>query len=79
MISLLSCNIFPFESLIGFLTVFFFLTLLFTSQIFDPVLEFVSATFLLVCFLSLKSTCKTWQHVFYFTSKALFLVKKITF
>ena len=43
-------------------------------------LKVVSATFLLVCFLSLnKSTCKTRKNVFYFTSKALFVLKKIKF
>ena len=40
----------------------------------------VSATFLLVYFSSLKkSTCETWKNVFYFTSKALFVLGKITF
>ena len=35
-------------------------------------LKVVSATVLLVCFLSLnKSTCQTRKNVFYFTSKAL--------
>ena len=41
-------------------------------------LNIVSATFLLVCFLSLnKSTYQTWKNVFYFTSKALFVLEKI--
>ena len=43
-------------------------------------LKVVSATFLLVCFLSLKeSTCETKKNVFYFTSKALFVHAKIKF
>ena len=44
------------------------------------VLKVVSATFLPVCFLSLnESTCETRKNVFYFTSKALFVLKKIKF
>ena len=40
----------------------------------------VSATFLQVYFLSLKeSTCETRENVFYFTSKALFVLKKNKF
>ena len=40
----------------------------------------MSATFLLVCFLILKeSTSEAGKNVFYFTSKALFIVKKIEF
>ena len=43
-------------------------------------LKVVSATFLPVCFLSLKeSTCETRKNVFYFTSKALFVHEKIKF
>ena len=43
-------------------------------------LKVVSVTFLLVCFLSLnESTCQTRKNVFYFTSKALFVLKKIKF
>ena len=43
-------------------------------------LKVVSATFLLVCFLSLsKSTCQTRKNAFYFTSKALFVLEKIKF
>ena len=43
-------------------------------------LKVVSATVLLVCFLSLnESTCQTRKNVFYFTSKALFILKKIKF
>ena len=42
--------------------------------------ELVSTTFLLVCFLSLKeSTRETGDNVFYFTSKALFILVKIKF
>ena len=41
-------------------------------------LKVVSATFLLVCFLSLKeSFCETRKNIFYFTSKALFALEKI--
>ena len=40
----------------------------------------VSATFLLVCFLSLKeSTCETSKSIFYFTSKPLFILERIKF
>ena len=43
-------------------------------------LKVVSATFLLVCFLSLnESTCQTKKKKIYFTSKALFVLKKIKF
>ena len=43
-------------------------------------LKVVFATFLLVYFLSLnESTCQTKKNVFYFTSKALFVLKKIKF
>ena len=43
-------------------------------------LKVVSATFLLVCFSSLKeSTCETRKNVFCFTSKALFVLEKIKF
>ena len=39
------------------------------------VLKVVSTTFLLVCFVCLKeSTCETKKNVFYFTSKALFVL-----
>ena len=38
----------------------------------------MSATFLLVCFSSLKEgNCETWKN--YFTSKALFVLKKMKF
>ena len=43
-------------------------------------LKVVSATFLLVCFLSLnESPCQTRKNAFYFTSKALFVLEKIKF
>ena len=43
-------------------------------------LKVVSATYLLVCFLSRKeSTCETRKNVFYFTSKAFFVLEKIKF
>ena len=43
-------------------------------------LKVVSATFLLVCFVSLKGTsCQTRKNVFYFTSKALFVLEIIKF
>ena len=43
-------------------------------------LKVVSATFLLVCFVSLKEgTCETKKNVFYFTSKALFVLEIIKF
>ena len=46
----------------------------------DHYLKVVSATFLLVCFLSLnESTCQTRKNDFYFTSKALFILEKIQF
>ena len=39
-------------------------------------LKTVSATFLLVCFLSLKeNTCETRKNVFYFATKALIFEK----
>ena len=41
-------------------------------------LKVVSATFLEVCFLSLKeSTCETMKNMFHFTSKVLFIFEKI--
>ena len=43
-------------------------------------LKVVSATFSVVCFLSLnKCTCQNRENAFYFTSKALFVLKKIKF
>ena len=44
----------------------------------NHLLKVVSTTFLLVCFLILKeSTNEISKYVFYFTSKALFVLKKI--
>ena len=44
------------------------------------VLKVVSATFLLVCFVCLKTiTCKTRKNGFYFTLKALFIYELIKF
>ena len=43
-------------------------------------LKVVSATFLLVCFVILKEgTSETRKNVFYFTSKALFILEIIKF
>ena len=43
-------------------------------------LKVVSAIFVLVCFLSLnESTSQTRKKAFYFTSRALFVLEKITF
>ena len=43
-------------------------------------LKVLSATFSLVCFLILKEgTWETKKNVFYFTSKALFVLQKIKF
>ena len=43
-------------------------------------LKVVSATFMLVYFLNLnESPCQTRKNAFYFTSKALFILKKIKF
>ena len=51
-----------------------------TAERFTRILKVVSTTFLLVCFLSLnESTCRTRTNVFYFTSKALFVLEKIKF
>ena len=55
------------------LSVFFFL-----SRWLLTTLKSVSATILLVCFLSLHvNTYKTRKNVSYFTSKALFVLEKI--
>ena len=44
------------------------------------ILKVVSATFVLVCFLSLnETTCQTRKNVFCFTSKALFILDKVKF
>ena len=46
----------------------------------DTSLKVMSATFLIVYFLSLnKNTCQTRKNNLYFTSKALFFHKKIKF
>ena len=43
-------------------------------------LKVVSATFLLICLVSLKeSTCETKKNAFYFTSKVLFVLEILTF
>ena len=43
-------------------------------------LKVTSVTFLLVCFVSLKrSTCETRKKIFYFSSKALFVLEVIKF
>ena len=44
------------------------------------ILKVVFATFWLVCFSSLEeSTYEIWKNIFYFTSKALFVLEKIKF
>ena len=56
-----------------------FQNLLKSSENINP-LKVVSATFLQVCFLYLKqSTCETRKNVFYFTSKAFFVLEIIKF
>ena len=53
---------------------------IFVSIYVQILLKVGSATFLLVCFLSLnESTCQTRKNVFYFTSKAFFILEKIKF
>ena len=43
-------------------------------------LKDVSATFLIVCLMSLKeSTCETRKNIFDFTLKALFILERIQF
>ena len=50
------------------------------SKVNIRLLKVVYATFVLVCFLSLnESTFQTRKNVFYLTSKALFVLKKIKF
>ena len=50
-----------------------------TASSMEP-LKIVSATFLLVYFVSLKeSTCETRKNVFYFTLKAIFVLEIIKF
>ena len=47
------------------------------EALFRMTLKAVSATFLLVCFLNQKeSACETRKNVFYFTSKAFFVLEK---
>ena len=59
---------------------FVFDPFLFGLVTFPIALKDVSATFLLVCFLSLnESTCETKKNVFNFTSKAPFVLEKIKF
>ena len=44
------------------------------------ILKIMSTTFSLVCFLCLKeSTCETRRNVFYFTSKAFFVLEIMKF
>ena len=51
-----------------------------STSCFHQTLKVVSATFLLVYFVSLKeSTCETRKNAFYFTSKALFVLEIIKF
>ena len=48
--------------------------------VFFNYLKVVPATFVLVCFLSLKgSTCQTRKNAFYFISRAIFILEKIKF
>ena len=52
--------------------------LLYSDQGWGDYLKVVSATFLLVCFLSLKeSTNETSKNIFFLNSKALFALEKI--
>ena len=58
------------------------LAVCFKNVLFDKLksLKVVSATFLLVCFVCLKEgTRETRKNVFYFTSKALFVLEIIKF
>ena len=53
---------------------------IFRKGVIINLLKVVSAIFVLVYFLSLnESTCQTRKNVFYFTSKALFVLEKIKF
>ena len=55
-------------------------TQFFTDKCIKNYLKVVSTIFLQACFLSPKeTTCETRKNVFYFTSKALFVLKKIKF
>ena len=56
------------------------MSIIVNNYILSIILKIVSATFLLVSFLSLKkSTCEIKKTVFYFTSRALFVIEKIKF
>ena len=51
-----------------------------SACVIQNLLKFVSATFLLVCFICLKeSTRETRKNVFYFTSKVPFILEIIKF
>ena len=51
-----------------------------SELLFDIGLKVVSATFLIVCFVCLKErTSETRKNIFYFTSKALFVLEIIKF
>ena len=53
---------------------------IFRKGVIINLLKVVSAIFVLVYFLSLnESTCQTRKNVFYFTSRALFVLEKIKF
>ena len=53
---------------------------IFRKGVIINLLKVVSAMFVLVYFLSLnESTCQTRKNVFYFTSKALFVLEKVKF
>ena len=53
---------------------------IFRKGVIINLLKVVSAMFVLVYFLSLnESTCQTRKNVFYFTSKAIFVLEKIKF
>ena len=47
------------------------------NSLHEKAIKVVSATFLLVCFERLKES--TWKNVFYFTSKALFVLEISSF
>ena len=50
------------------------------KKMYSEILKVVSATFLLVYFVSLtEGTCETKKNVFYFTLKALFILEIIKF
>ena len=59
---------------------FLFSNKTFASRVISLCLKVVSATFLLICFGCIKeSTLKTRKNIFYFTSKALFVLEIIKF